>query len=186
MITRIIHANVVCTDLRRSLKFYRDLLGGQVVGSKRRPVNESRPVTENKPVREKITTSSLAVGKALGFGEEAEWYGCFMYFGDNERGALIDLLEWIRPASAGKPYSNLNHVGIPRLALAVDDIDKDYERLKAAGVEFIAPPQVVELLGPGVLPDETTGGRPIANKNILKIAVCKDPDGTALELIQQM
>jgi catechol 2,3-dioxygenase-like lactoylglutathione lyase family enzyme len=28
MINRIVHMNIVCTDFDRSLKFYRDVLGG--------------------------------------------------------------------------------------------------------------------------------------------------------------
>jgi catechol 2,3-dioxygenase-like lactoylglutathione lyase family enzyme len=185
VITRIIHANVVCTDLHRSLRFYRDLLGGRVVGS-RRNSSEKRTDAERGRVRERRTTESEVVGQALGFGETAEWYGCFIYFGEDERGTVIDLLQWIRPASTGKPYDKLNNVGIPRIALAVDDIDQTYSYLKAEGVEFITPPQLIQLLGPGVLPIEGTGERPVDNVNNLKIAVCKDPDGTAIELVQQL
>ena len=68
----------------------------------------------------------------------------------------------------------------------MENIDKTYNNLKAEGVEFISPPQVVELKGPGVLPIEGTGERPIDNVSKLKIVVCRDPDGLAVEFVQQL
>ena len=152
MIKSIIHFNVVVTDLERSLKFYRDLLGGQVTGVSR--------------------ASGKGAAIALGLGETAEWDGCFVRFGDDERATLIDLLQWINPPSTGKPYDKLNNVGIPRMALRADDIDKMYDDLKSKGVEFLSAPQIVQLT-----PETPDTG-------LIKIVVCRDPDGTAVELVE--
>jgi glyoxylase I family protein len=56
-------------------------------------------------------------------------------------------------------------VGFKHLALAVEDIDAEYERLKAAGVEFYMVPTTVE--------------------SGLRIAFFRDPDGNAFELMQR-
>lgn len=55
--------------------------------------------------------------------------------------------------------------GFKHLALAVEDIDAEYERLKAAGVEFTMAPTTVE--------------------SGLRIAFFCDPDGNSLELMQR-
>lgn len=152
MITRIIHFNVVVADLERSLRFYCDILGGKVTGA-------SRAVSQGAAI-------------ALGLGESAEWDGRFIRFGDNDRATVIDLLQWINPPSEGKPYDRLNHVGIPRMALRVDNLDQMYDDLRLKGVEFLSPPQVVQLT-----PETPETG-------LIKIVVCKDPDGTAVELVE--
>ncbi len=61
-------------------------------------------------------------------------------------------------------------MGIARICFSVDDIDKTYEDLKAKGVEFITPPQNVEL-------------RPGAKHSLPHRICCfKDPDGVILEM----
>ncbi|GAJ24499.1 unnamed protein product, partial [marine sediment metagenome] len=120
MVNGIIHFNVVCSDLDRSLEFYRDMLGGRSVGDTRLAVAE-RGIDSTGP------------GIALGFEAAPEWRATFIQFGEEENATVIDLLQWIKPASYGKPYDRMNHVGIPRVALACDDIDKVYNDLKAKG-----------------------------------------------------
>ncbi len=56
-------------------------------------------------------------------------------------------------------------MGFKHLALAVEDIDGEYERLKAAGVEFFMVPTTVD--------------------SGLRIAFFRDPDGNSLELMQR-
>ncbi|MBL7178010.1 MAG: VOC family protein [Desulfobacteraceae bacterium] len=160
MINRIIHLNVVVSDLEKSLKFYCDLLGGHILGGA-----EKKAVIERK-------TESRGVGIALGLGDTAEWRACLIRFGYDKEATVIDLLQWINPPSTGKPYDTLNNVGIPRIALAVDDVEKTYNDLKEKGVEFISPPQDVDLS------PETPG------QGLIKIVTCKDPDGTAIEFVE--
>jgi len=161
MITGIIHFNVVCTDLDKSIEFYRDMLGGELLGDAKR----------NSAERGVDTTGS---GIAMGFEEVPEWRACFIRFGDDERATRIDLLQWLKPVVVGKPLEEMNHVGIPRVALACDDVDKIYNDLKAKGVEFISPPQMLDLK------------RGDIGLRMIKIVLCRDPDGVAVEFVESI
>jgi len=66
----------------------------------------------------------------------------------------------------GKPRETApveKEVGYPHLALDVDDVDAEYERLKKLGVEFDMPPT-----------DAEAG---------IRLAFFRDPDGNPLEII---
>ena len=156
MINRIVHLNVVVSDIEKSRKFYCDLLGGHIVGGRM------------------WKTESKGVGIGLGLGETTEWKAYLIRFGYDKQATVIDLLQWIKPASTDKPYAKLNNVGIARMALAVDDVDKTYNELKAKGVEFISPPQDVDLA------PEMPG------RGLIRIVTCKDPDGTAIEFVENI
>ena len=160
MIKRIIHFNVVCSNIEKSLEFYVDLLGGHLLGNR-----EKAAIIKRK-------TESEGVGIALGLGITAEYKGWVIRFGYDKSATVLDLLQWTKPPSTGKSYEKLNNVGIARMALGVDDVDKTYNDLKAKGVEFISPPQDVDLV------PETPG------IGLIRIATCKDPDGTAIEFVE--
>lgn len=156
MISRIIHMSVVCTDLNKSLKFYCDMLGGHTI-------RDRKTALENK-----IESKEAAI--VLGLGETCEFIVCEVRFSYGEAAPVLALMQWIRPASTGKPYDRMNNVGIARMALAVDDIHKTYNDLKAKGVEFISPPQKLDQKIPGQPP--------------VIIAACRDPDGTVVEFVE--
>jgi catechol 2,3-dioxygenase-like lactoylglutathione lyase family enzyme len=158
MIKRIIHFNVVCSDLEKSLHFYVDLLGGHLLGNK-----EKAAIIKRK-------TESEGVGIALGLGDTAEYRGWLIRWGYDKSGTVLDLLQWTKPPSTGKPYDRINNVGITRISLEVDDVDKMYQELKSKGVEFISPPQIADLT------PETPG------RDLIKIATAKDPDGIFVQL----
>ena len=61
-----------------------------------------------------------------------------MAFGDNLRGPYIDLLEWGTP-DPGRPLT-WKSIGIPRIAVGVDDVGGFYERLSEAGADILGPP----------------------------------------------
>ena len=167
MIERIIHFNVVCTNIDRSLEFYRDLLGGQVLGEPNKTSSERG--LDTRPT-----------GVAFQFDEpKPEWRGCFIRF-ETSAGVttVIDLLQWIKPATVGKPLDRANHAGIPRVALEVDDIEKAYKELKAKGVKFLSEPVTVDLQRPELAKTQPELAKPI------KIVVCLDPDGTLIELVE--
>jgi catechol 2,3-dioxygenase-like lactoylglutathione lyase family enzyme len=157
------HFNIVCRDLDTSLKFYRDLLGGHMLGDTRKAAAERG-----------VNTRGAGIG--LGFKVVPEWRACFIRFGDDEKATVIDLLQWIKPVPVGKPHGKMNHVGIPRVALSVDNIDKAYKNLKAKGVKFISPPQLIDLKR------EAIGLKSVQKP--IRFAVCWDPDGNAIELVE--
>jgi len=76
---------------------------------------------------------------------------------------LIELLAFDSPqTTAATP---LNAIGPTHVALSVENLDRLYTRLCEAGIRFNAPPSLS--------PD---GGA--------KVAFCRDPDGTYIELVE--
>ena len=160
MIGHIIHFNVVCTDLERSMNFYCDMLGGKL---DRDPEEALGKTVAERGIDNRVSQT------ILGFDVPPEWRATCVRFGEDENATYINLQQWIEPASYGKPYDRMIHVGIPRTSLACDDVDKAYNDLRANGVEFINPPVVMDLK---------------RGRGPFKAAVCKDPDGIAIELVE--
>jgi catechol 2,3-dioxygenase-like lactoylglutathione lyase family enzyme len=88
---------------------------------------------------------------------------------DGVGGFAVELVEWHTPRSIPAAYPVANHLGMYRMALLTDDIDADYDELRAHGVTCVSAPARLDM-GPG-LP-------------ILRALLFLDPDGTALELIE--
>ena len=118
--------NVNCSDLERSLTFYRDLLG-LTQGAHTAP-QEPQP------------------GAAFGLGE-AQWDAWILYDQRGLEGMAIDLLEWQVPPPTGTPYPKANTPGLARLGITTRDIDAAYERLIGAGVDCYGPPHDVDVEG---------------------------------------
>jgi catechol 2,3-dioxygenase-like lactoylglutathione lyase family enzyme len=80
---------------------------------------------------------------------------------------LVELLHFREPVGVRRePMSPLT-LGLTHIALTVDDVDATYQRLSKAGIAFIEAPQV-----------SPTG--------LAKVAFCRDPEGTLIELVQAM
>lgn len=75
---------------------------------------------------------------------------------------LVELLEFERPEGAPPP---LDRVGPTHAALTVDDLDGLHRRLSAAGGRFLSDPLV-------------------SADGAARVAFCRDPDGTLLELVE--
>ncbi len=87
------------------------------------------------------------------------------------KGPPIELLHFVEPTGApGVPYPRLTNPGITELAFWVKDIEQTYTDLCARGVKFYSAPQLFELEGYGKV----------------KAVYFWDPDGTTLELIQNV
>ena len=74
----------------------------------------------------------------------------------------LDLTELATQGAA--PLRNTD-TGIVRICLGTADLARDYERLRSAGVSFLTPPVRCD-------------------RRMADIAVCRDPDGTLIELIE--
>ena len=146
MIKSIFHVNINVKDFDRSLAFYQ-MLGFKVafnVGEGGNPAfEEGLRIPNNR-------------GKAA-----------LLLLGDDPRATRIDLIEWKVPKTEGEPYPHLWHTGVARVAFHTKDIDQEYERLKAKGVEFLSAVQTMKMGG-----------------GITKFVCFKDPDGQILELIE--
>jgi catechol 2,3-dioxygenase-like lactoylglutathione lyase family enzyme len=79
---------------------------------------------------------------------------------------LVELLHFAAPPAEPR-VPRLAETGPTHLAFTVDDLDTLHARLVAAGVRFNAPPQAS--------PD-----------GLAKVAFCLDPDGTPLELVEEL
>jgi len=140
MIRGVHHTAISTGNLERALGFYRDLLGLRVVFEFAWPVG-----TE---VADRVTglVGSSARAVMLSAGN-----------------AIIELFQYGSPApKAADPRRPVCDHGITHICLDVTDLDSEYARLKAAGMEFHCPPQDI---GMGI---RTTYGR--------------DPDGNVVEL----
>ena len=146
-IVGLVHVNVNCSDFDRSLKFY-ELLGF-------------------KKYLDVPATNSAEVAAAVGM-PPYKVKGALLALENSKTPFVIDLLEWQEPSDDDPPYNHLYHLGINRIALASDDLDKDMARLKSEGVEFLSDPASVIIEGG----PET------------RFVCFKDPDGTVIELVQ--
>ena len=99
--------------------------------------------------------------KALGVPSGTTARACIMQLDDGF--PKLDLTEYAKD-SPQAPAVN-DDLGIVRLCLGSENLVQDYEQLRDAGVEFLSEPT------------EGVGGR-------ADIAICRDPDGTLIELIE--
>ena len=146
---RIFHINIVVEDLDKTLAFYRDVLGFSVAFGE-------------------TTTEDPVLAKGLGYDGEGVMRWALIRLGDDEDAPVIDVEQWIDPAMTGQPYPSCSNNGIGRIALGVDDIDKEYSDLKDKGVSFLSPPQTLDVPGFGDF----------------KFCCFRDPDGIVLELVE--
>ena len=98
---------------------------------------------------------------ALGLPAGVRGRACIMEL--DEGFPKLDLTELAVGAQA-PPLANAD-LGVVRICLVSRDLPADYERLTEAGVEFLSAP------------------RPAAD-GLADLAVCRDPDGTLIELLQ--
>ena len=64
-------------------------------------------------------------------------------------------------------FRRLTEIGCSHFALTVDDLGSLYSTLKEQGVEFNYPPQV-------------------SDDGNVKVAFCRDPDGTFIEMVEEL
>lgn len=122
------HVAIMVSDLERSLRFYRDIVGLEVVSPEEH---------DGGPIDEMTAMSGVHMReyrlRAPG--------GVNGYTRDQETGGQLtfDLIEWIRPTS---PIGRqpLHHVPSAHICFGVEDVPATYERLKDAGVEIKSPP----------------------------------------------
>lgn len=98
---------------------------------------------------------------ALGITSGTRGRACIMQLDDGF--PKIDLTEFQGVAQKA-PLENAD-LGCVRICLISQDLSRDVAALQAKGVEFISAPKV-------------------GHKELANIAVCRDPDGTLIELLQ--
>jgi catechol 2,3-dioxygenase-like lactoylglutathione lyase family enzyme len=157
-IQSVMHVNVNCSDLERSLAFYRDIVG-------------LTPAAHTNPLPQK--------GFPMGAGAEEEplanaagpvqWDAWMLQDVRGFAGPSVDLLRWQIPSPVGHPYTDPSHLGFARLGVLVPDIESAHRKASEAGYRCLSPP----------------GQVPVDPDREARLFVVLDPDGIRIELIEQ-
>lgn len=139
------HTSFTVADTERSIRFYRDLLGFELILD-----------------RPEVTLEYFRT--IIGFPDAVVHNAVLRIPGTNH---LLELNGYKHPR--GTPQNlTPNNPGSSHICYLVDDLQALYEKLKAAGVEFISMPTYLDQ-GPNA------GGWAL---------YMKDPDGIVIELLQ--
>lgn len=101
------------------------------------------------------------VAHALELKAGSKGKACIMQLGDGF--PKLDLTELDHPDQR-KPLSNQD-LGLVRICLGSPDLVNDYDELRQQGIRFLQPPTA-------------------CHERLADVAVCVDPDGTLIEILQ--
>ncbi|TML70827.1 MAG: hypothetical protein E6G14_04185 [Actinobacteria bacterium] len=118
--TRIHHTGYTVADLDRSVAFYRDLLGCEVIAQ-----------------QEKQGGYLAAI---VGYPDAHVRMAHLRVPGTDH---VVELFQYLSPAGTPADVQPKN-VGASHLCFITDDLAGDYERLHAAGASFVSPPVEVD------------------------------------------
>jgi len=144
-VRRLLHLNVVCSNLERSLAFYTEVVGAKVAA-------------------EASNAGDDFLG-AMGYPGGSGYRACLLYFGDAIRGPYIDLLEWEVKGKEDAPGPR--DLGIPRIALGVEDVNASYQELLEKGIEPCGAPVDLQV-----------------GEHRVRAFMFPDPDGVLVEFAQ--
>jgi catechol 2,3-dioxygenase-like lactoylglutathione lyase family enzyme len=155
---KLLHTNPSVTDIRRSMRFYGEVLGLDLN-------------TESVPCE--------PIASSQGPGGELVQWDSHLYQARGDGRFKIDASQFHHPPPTKEsvvPYAEANHVGIARVGLEVDDIDACHDILRKVKPIGRAP----GLTGP---PEERDYGTPFGTRRFLSF---RDPDGIRLELVEKV
>jgi catechol 2,3-dioxygenase-like lactoylglutathione lyase family enzyme len=138
------HTGYTVADLDRSVEFYRDLLGCELLGIQEREGGYLAAVVGYPDAHVRMAHLRAA-----------------------DSAHIIELFQYISP-TPGELDLEPRKVGTAHLCFVVEDLAAVYQRLLAAGVEFISRPVDVDV-------GANAGGRAL---------YFRDPDGIPMELFQ--
>ena len=113
------HFGIVVSDMERSLRFYRDLLGLKIV----RVMDESGEYIDNMLSLQNVRVTTVKMSADSG-------------------STLVELLEFKSHPRQSRGDREVCSVGPSHVAFSVGDLDAVHRRLSQAGVHFNAPPQL--------------------------------------------
>ena len=125
MIRSVWHTSWTVSDLDRSIAFYRDLLGFELLRSYVRTGTFIETVVGFRDAELRI--AALRIPKAP----------------DVDSGHHLELIQYVSPKGVKLDLKTCN-TGAAHLALATDSILEDYDRLSRQGVIFVSPPVLIE------------------------------------------
>ena len=121
------HLALMVRDLEKSLHFYRDLLGMEVVS----PEEHAGGAIDKMTAMPDVHMREYRLRPSAGINGYKRT--------DTKGQVTLDLIEWVTPKS---PFARqaIHHVPSAHICFGVEDVTATYERLKAEGVEFVSPP----------------------------------------------
>ncbi|MEC9344825.1 MAG: VOC family protein [Pseudomonadota bacterium] len=155
--TQVFHININCTDLERSLAFYR-LLGFREVIDFNAAADGAAPSD---------VLGDPVLGPALGLPANAQARARMLMLGGNPRCARLDLIQWIEPKAEGSALPHLACVGVARICFRVRDVDDAWRQMRDAGAEPFTEPVLISMGG-----------------SRQKFFCAKDPDGIVVEFME--
>ena len=141
----IVHSALSVSDLDRSISFYRDVLGLTL---------ELGPteITEGRELADGVGVPNARLRQAILAAEQGK----------------VELIEYVHPPRPSDKPPPQNVLGAIHIAFKVNNAEAKMEELKAKGVEFHTPLNIIE--------DGPLKG--------WKWVYFKDPDGITLELVE--
>ncbi len=120
MITGMNHTGFVVRDLDASVKFYRDVLGLEIVRTMDR---EGAPISQ-----------------VIGY-ENTHLKGAILSTGDSHS---LELIQYLNPSPTERPTEERNALGASHLAFNVDNMEETFERLVSNGARKLNPPATMQ------------------------------------------
>lgn len=148
MFKNITHIGLTVSDINKSISFYKDILGLTYIGQLEMSGQETEKLFNKKDCKAIVAYLNAA---------------------EDHNGPSVELIQFVG-CDIKREKSDLFKTSISEICFVVDDINKEYERMKALGVEFISEPQDFDFTKDGF------------SKS--KALYFKDPDGIILELMQ--
>jgi len=142
MIKSFLHIGISVIDLEESIKFYSEIMQMNIEYRSR---NKGEIISRIVDVKD--ADMEVCVLEKNNLGIE------LLDYKNDERKKLIN-------------YPNQDQPGLVHISFLVDNVDKEYERIKARGYEFNSPPVVARENGP-------------------KIAYFKGPDNVIIEIFEK-
>ncbi len=124
MLRGIWHFSFTVAHVERSIAFYRDLIGFELIHQQEQANEYTRRLVGYPDAHLKIAQFAVP-GEPRGLSTHD-----------------LELVEYVRPKGA-RGDINICNPGAAHLAFAVDDIHERYRRLVADGVKFFSPPNAI-------------------------------------------
>jgi catechol 2,3-dioxygenase-like lactoylglutathione lyase family enzyme len=118
------HFSFTVADIERSISFYRDLLGCELVHRQRQDNEYTRRLVGLSDAVLEIAQFRIP-GAAIPVS-----------------GHHLELVQYVRP-EGNRGDTGINNPGAAHLALVVEDATAEYERLRGCGVTFVSPPNAI-------------------------------------------
>ena len=123
MVRTVFHFSFTVSDIEKSIRFYRDLLGMELV---------------HRQVQDNAYTCQL-----VGYPDARLLVAQFKFRNlPAISGHVLELVQYVRPPGV-RLDTRTQNVGSAHMAFLVDDAEQEYERLTRLGVRFRNPPVAI-------------------------------------------